>query len=45
MRCTTPEGLLKTVLEFLLQYAYDDVKIIDVLLSRLNGDTQVSFIF
>lgn len=42
LRCVTRWGLLKTVLHFLFVYEYDGVRVIDVLLRRLEGNSQVS---
>lgn len=41
LRCVTPGGLLRVVLHFLFTYEYDGVKIMDVLLGRLEGNSQV----
>ncbi|XP_026332235.1 UPF0518 protein GF15501 isoform X3 [Hyposmocoma kahamanoa] len=44
LRCATSSGLLKAVLHFLMQYEYDGVRVIDVLLARLDGDSQLSLV-
>ncbi|CAB3233314.1 unnamed protein product [Arctia plantaginis] len=44
LRCVTRWGLLKTVLHFLFVYEYDGVRVIDVLLRRLEGNSQLSMV-
>ncbi|KAL4713026.1 hypothetical protein ACJJTC_014660 [Scirpophaga incertulas] len=44
LRCVTQRGLLKAVLHFLFAYEYDGVRVIDVLLKRLEGDSQLSLV-
>lgn len=45
LRCVTSGGLLRVILHFLFTYEYDGVKIIDVLLGRLEGNNHVSIVF
>ncbi|XP_075984477.1 FHIP family protein GJ17503-like isoform X2 [Anticarsia gemmatalis] len=44
LRCVTSRGLLRAVLHFLFVYEYDDVRVIDVLLGRLEGNSQLSLV-
>ncbi|CAH0760634.1 unnamed protein product [Diatraea saccharalis] len=44
LRCVTRRGLLKAVLHFLFVYEYDGVRIVDVLLKRLEGNSQLSLV-
>lgn len=44
LRCVTEDGLLRAVLHFLFMYEYDEVKIVDVLLRRLEGTSQLSLV-
>ncbi|CAF4880714.1 unnamed protein product [Pieris macdunnoughi] len=44
IRCITPEGLMRVVLHFLFTYEYDGVKMIDVLLARLESSSQLSLV-
>ncbi|XP_045538073.1 FHIP family protein GJ17503 isoform X2 [Papilio machaon] len=44
LRSATPGGLLRAVLRFLFAYQYDGVTLIDVLLTRLEGNSQLSLI-
>ncbi|KAJ0172140.1 hypothetical protein K1T71_012113 [Dendrolimus kikuchii] len=44
LRCVTERGLLRAVLHFLFVYEYDGVRIIDVLLRRLEGNFQLSLV-
>ncbi|XP_050679290.1 FHIP family protein AGAP011705 isoform X2 [Leptidea sinapis] len=44
LRCATPDGLLRQVLRYLLTCRYDGVRLLDVLLSRLEGNSQVSLV-
>jgi hypothetical protein len=41
LRCVTQRGLLRAVLHFLFAYEYDGIRVIDVLLKRLEGTLQV----
>ncbi|KAJ8711841.1 hypothetical protein PYW08_008795 [Mythimna loreyi] len=44
LRCVTRRGLLRAVLHFLFVYEYDGVRVIDVLLRRLEGNSQLSLV-
>lgn len=46
LRCATKCGLLRAVLHFLFEYEYDGVRVVDVLLGRLDGagDSQVCYL-
>ncbi|XP_045503869.1 FHIP family protein AGAP011705 isoform X1 [Colias croceus] len=44
LRCITTGGLLRVVLHFLFTCEYDGVKVIDVLLARLEGSSQLSLV-
>ncbi|XP_049885579.1 FHIP family protein GJ17503 isoform X2 [Pectinophora gossypiella] len=44
LRCATPTGLLRAVLHFVLTHEYDNVRVCDVLLARLHGDSQLSLV-
>lgn len=44
LRCVTSGGLLKVILHFLFNYEYDGVKVIDVLLGRLDGNNHLSLV-
>ncbi|XP_063548322.1 FHIP family protein AGAP011705 [Cydia strobilella] len=44
LRCSTQRGLLRAVLHFLFTYEYDGVKLIDVMLRRLDGNTQLALV-
>ncbi|KAJ2954859.1 hypothetical protein O0L34_g3177 [Tuta absoluta] len=44
LRCSTRGGLLRAVLRFLVAHQYDGVKVLDVLLARLHGDSQLSLV-
>ncbi|KAG7309133.1 hypothetical protein JYU34_005055 [Plutella xylostella] len=44
VRSVTARGLLRTVLEFLLKYEYDGVGLLHVLMTRLDGESQLSLI-
>ncbi|XP_073959855.1 FHIP family protein AGAP011705-like isoform X2 [Choristoneura fumiferana] len=44
LRCSTQRGLLRAVLHFLFTYEYDGVKLIDVMLRRLDGNSQLSLV-
>ncbi|XP_047537499.1 FHIP family protein GJ17503-like isoform X1 [Vanessa atalanta] len=44
LRCVTSGGLLRVILHFLFAYEYDGVKVIDVLLGRLEGNDQLSLV-
>ncbi|XP_034836130.1 FHIP family protein GJ17503-like isoform X1 [Maniola hyperantus] len=44
LRCVTTGGLLRVILHFLFTYEYDGVKVIDVLLGRLDGNSQLSLV-
>ncbi|XP_013139619.1 PREDICTED: UPF0518 protein GJ17503-like isoform X2 [Papilio polytes] len=44
LRSATPGGLLRAVLRFIFLYQYDGVTLIDVLLTRLEGNSQLSLI-
>ncbi|KAI5645824.1 retinoic acid induced 16-like protein domain-containing protein [Phthorimaea operculella] len=44
LRCSTAGGLLRAVLRFLIAHEYDGVKVLDVLLARLHGDSQLSLV-
>ncbi|CAH0731765.1 unnamed protein product, partial [Brenthis ino] len=44
LRCVSAGGLLRVVLHFLFSYEYDGVKVIDVLLGRLEGNSQLSLV-
>ncbi|XP_060805971.1 FHIP family protein GJ17503 isoform X2 [Amyelois transitella] len=44
LRCVTRRGLLRAVLHFLFTYEYDGVRVIDILLRRLDGNSQLSLV-
>ncbi|XP_022815359.1 UPF0518 protein GF15501-like isoform X1 [Spodoptera litura] len=44
LRCVTRRGLLRAVLHFLFVYEYDGVRVVDVLLRRLEGNSQLSLV-
>ncbi|XP_072933245.1 FHIP family protein AGAP011705-like isoform X2 [Epargyreus clarus] len=44
LRCGERAGLLRAVLHFLFTYQYDGLKVIDVLLARLEGNSQLSLV-
>ncbi|KAF9410858.1 hypothetical protein HW555_010196 [Spodoptera exigua] len=44
LRCVTRRGLLRAVLHFLFVYEYDGVRVVDVLLRRLDGNSQLSLV-
>lgn len=44
LRSVTRRGLLRTVLHFIFVYEYDGVRIIDVMLRRLEGISQLSLV-
>ncbi|XP_039759985.1 UPF0518 protein GJ17503 isoform X2 [Pararge aegeria] len=44
LRCVTAGGLLRVILHFLFMYEYDGVKVMDVLLGRLEGNSQLSLV-
>ncbi|XP_045454423.1 FHIP family protein GH13096-like [Melitaea cinxia] len=44
LRCVTSGGLLRVILHFLFAYEYDGIKVIDVLLGRLEGNNQLSLV-
>ncbi|XP_053615503.1 FHIP family protein GJ17503 isoform X2 [Plodia interpunctella] len=44
LRCVTKRGLLRAVLHFLFVYEYDGVRVVDVLLRRLDGSLQLSLV-
>ncbi|XP_041983152.1 FHIP family protein CG3558 isoform X2 [Aricia agestis] len=44
IRCCGQRGLLRTFLHFIFTYQYDGVKIFDVLLGRLEGNSQLSLV-
>ncbi|CAK1545484.1 unnamed protein product [Leptosia nina] len=44
IRCITPGGVMRVVLQFLFTFEYDGVKVIDVLLARLEGSSQLSLV-
>ncbi|RVE49313.1 hypothetical protein evm_006026 [Chilo suppressalis] len=44
LRCVTQRGLLRAVLHFLFAYEYDGVRVVDVLLRRLEGNSQLSLV-
>ncbi|XP_052744395.1 FHIP family protein AAEL005291 isoform X2 [Bicyclus anynana] len=44
LRCVTPGGLLRVILHFLFTYEYDGIKVMDVLLGRLEGNSQLSLV-
>ncbi|GBP59437.1 UPF0518 protein GF15501 [Eumeta japonica] len=44
LRCVTVTGLMKTITKFLMQYLYDGVRVIDMLLRRLDGSSQLSLV-
>ncbi|XP_063832443.1 FHIP family protein GH13096 isoform X1 [Ostrinia nubilalis] len=44
LRCVTQRGLLRAVLHFLFTYEYDGVRVADVLLRRLEGNSQLALV-
>ncbi|XP_030032429.1 UPF0518 protein GJ17503 isoform X2 [Manduca sexta] len=44
LRCVTKQGLLRAVLHFLFVYEYDGVRVIDIMLRRLDGNSQLSLV-
>uniref|UniRef100_A0A2A4K0J7 FHF complex subunit HOOK-interacting protein C-terminal domain-containing protein n=1 Tax=Heliothis virescens TaxID=7102 RepID=A0A2A4K0J7_HELVI len=44
LRCVSRRGLLRAVLHFLFVYEYDGVRVVDVLLTRLEGNSQLSLV-
>ncbi|XP_068619966.1 FHIP family protein GH13096-like isoform X2 [Battus philenor] len=44
LRSVTPAGLLRAVLHFLFTYEYDGLRVLDVLLPRLEGNSQLSLV-
>ncbi|XP_063896834.1 FHIP family protein GF15501 isoform X1 [Helicoverpa armigera] len=44
LRCVSRAGLLRAVLHFLVVYEYDGVRVVDVLLRRLEGNSQLSLV-
>ncbi|KAL0868371.1 hypothetical protein ABMA27_007888 [Loxostege sticticalis] len=44
LRCVTQRGLLRAVLHFLFTYEYDGVRVIDVMLRRLEGNSQLALV-
>ncbi|CAH2095477.1 unnamed protein product [Euphydryas editha] len=44
LRCVTSGGLLRVILHFLFTYEYDGIKVIDVLLGRLEGNNQLCLV-
>ncbi|XP_061379790.1 FHIP family protein GJ17503-like isoform X2 [Danaus plexippus] len=44
LRCVTSGGLLRVILHYLFTYEYDGVRVMDVLLGRLEGNSQLSLV-
>lgn len=44
LRCVSQRGLLRPVLHFLFAYHYDGVRLVDVLLARMDGTSQLSLV-